>query len=63
MVNELLASRRLKAIVCHAPALAWEHVTQNAAPGELICITGSFYLAAEMRPLVLAKNRAAVSLV
>ncbi|HEX2473825.1 MAG TPA: folylpolyglutamate synthase/dihydrofolate synthase family protein, partial [Lacipirellulaceae bacterium] len=56
MMDELLASRGLKAIVCPTPALAWEHVTQNATPGERICITGSFYLAAEMRPLV--KKRA-----
>jgi dihydrofolate synthase/folylpolyglutamate synthase len=53
-VNYVLAERGLKATVCPTPATAWEHVCQTAAAGELVCITGSFYLAAEMRPLVLA---------
>ncbi|MEX0641677.1 MAG: folylpolyglutamate synthase/dihydrofolate synthase family protein [Pirellulales bacterium] len=42
--------------VCRTPADAWQHVLQSALPAELLCITGSFYLAAEMRPLVLAKQ-------
>jgi dihydrofolate synthase/folylpolyglutamate synthase len=40
--------------VCPTPGAAWQFVTQTAVPGELVTITGSFYLAAEMRPLVLA---------
>jgi len=36
------------------PADAWEHARESALPGELVCITGSFFLAAELRPLVLA---------
>ena len=37
------------------PREAWRHVCQTAIAGELVCITGSFYLAAEMRPLLLAR--------
>jgi len=32
---------------------AWQHFCQTAIPHEQVCITGSFYLAAEMRRLVL----------
>ena len=34
------------------PSQAWQYVLQTAVPGEMVCIAGSFYLAAEMRPLV-----------
>ena len=43
-------------VVCPSPLEAWRHVLQSAAPRELVCITGSFYLAAEMRPLLLARD-------
>jgi dihydrofolate synthase/folylpolyglutamate synthase len=36
------------------PAYAWKTVRQLAGPWDLICVTGSFFLAAEMRELVLA---------
>jgi dihydrofolate synthase / folylpolyglutamate synthase len=39
--------------VCPTPAEAWQAVSRVAEPGELVCITGSFFLVAEMRPLVL----------
>jgi dihydrofolate synthase/folylpolyglutamate synthase len=42
--------------VCPAPADAWRHVVQSTRPGELVCITGSFYLAAEMRPILLHRE-------
>jgi dihydrofolate synthase/folylpolyglutamate synthase len=45
-------SRDIK--VVETPQQAWQHVIETSLPGERICITGSFYLAAEMRPLVLA---------
>jgi dihydrofolate synthase / folylpolyglutamate synthase len=35
------------------PQQAWRHVIETSIPGERICITGSFFLAAEMRRLVL----------
>jgi dihydrofolate synthase/folylpolyglutamate synthase len=39
--------------VIPTPREAWRHVCQTAIPNERVCITGSFYLAAEMRRLVL----------
>jgi dihydrofolate synthase/folylpolyglutamate synthase len=47
-------------VAIHAdPRMAWEHVCRSAEPGELVCIAGSFYLAAEMRPMVTARQDAA----
>jgi dihydrofolate synthase/folylpolyglutamate synthase len=37
-----------------APAEAWEAARNLSGAEDLICITGSFFLAAEVRPLVLA---------
>ena len=34
------------------PAEAWQHIRQAAKPDDLICITGSFFLAGEMRKLL-----------
>jgi folylpolyglutamate synthase/dihydropteroate synthase len=36
------------------PAAAWELAQRWAAPDELACITGSFFIAAEMRGLATA---------
>lgn len=36
------------------PAEAWAYARQTAQPAERVCIAGSFFLAAEMRPLVTA---------
>jgi dihydrofolate synthase / folylpolyglutamate synthase len=38
--------------ICRTPAAAWEFVRRTASPSHLICITGSFFLAAEMRALI-----------
>ncbi len=38
------------------PAEAWQQALQLAGPEDLICITGSVFLAGEMRPLVLAQQ-------
>jgi dihydrofolate synthase/folylpolyglutamate synthase len=40
--------------VSPTPRDAWQNVCRTAIPQEQVCITGSFYLAAEMRPLVLS---------
>jgi dihydrofolate synthase/folylpolyglutamate synthase len=45
-------------IVCKTPREAWLEATKTTRPREQICITGSFYLAAEMRPLILAAQAA-----
>jgi dihydrofolate synthase/folylpolyglutamate synthase len=36
------------------PGQAWQIARRLAGPDDLVCITGSFFLAAELRPLVLA---------
>jgi dihydrofolate synthase/folylpolyglutamate synthase len=43
-------------IVCDTPRDAWATVCSTTTRDELVCVAGSFYLAAEMRPLVLATN-------
>jgi dihydrofolate synthase / folylpolyglutamate synthase len=43
--------------VCATPRDAWENARQSAMPDELVCIAGSFYLAAELRPLAIASGR------
>ena len=52
LLRDVLAGRPGELTVCPTPQLAWKHVQQTSVPRELVCITGSFYLAAEMRPLV-----------
>jgi dihydrofolate synthase/folylpolyglutamate synthase len=36
------------------PVDAWRHAQETAISGERICIAGSFFLAAELRPMVLS---------
>lgn len=43
------------------PRDAWQAAVRSAAPGECICIAGSFFLAAEMRPLVIQHYAAETS--
>ncbi len=38
--------------ICESPADAWRQVQSLAQPDDLICITGSFFLAAEMRAVM-----------
>jgi dihydrofolate synthase/folylpolyglutamate synthase len=42
-----------------APREAWDAACRSAEPGELVTVAGSFYLAAELRPLILARQNAA----
>jgi dihydrofolate synthase/folylpolyglutamate synthase len=37
------------ATLCPSPVAAWEAAAQLVGPDDLLCITGSFFLAAEMR--------------
>lgn len=43
----------LQVEVCATPGEAWEAACRGAAPGELVVVAGSFYLAAELRSLIL----------
>jgi dihydrofolate synthase / folylpolyglutamate synthase len=47
------AERRID--VCATPRDAWDTARRGAEVGQWLCIAGSFYLAAEMRPFVLAR--------
>jgi dihydrofolate synthase/folylpolyglutamate synthase len=50
-VGEELGAPRA-CIVAPDPAAAWESAQGEASPDDLICITGSFFLAAELRAVV-----------
>jgi dihydrofolate synthase/folylpolyglutamate synthase len=54
-VEELLAlvppAERAKCVPCADPPAAWQAVARVVGPDDLVCVTGSFYLAAEMRRL------------
>ena len=38
--------------LCETPAQAWEQARAAASPEDLICVTGSFFLAAEVRAMI-----------
>lgn len=57
---EELAALALKttgaaADVCLDPAAAWQRVQELAAESDLVCVTGSFFIAAEMRGQIAAR--------
>ena len=37
---------------CATPATSWNWVTTRASPDDLICVTGSFFIVAEIRPQI-----------
>jgi dihydrofolate synthase/folylpolyglutamate synthase len=45
---------------CDTPAEAWQTVKRLASPDDLVCVTGSFFLAAEVRQAI-ASNGASSS--
>jgi len=47
--------------ICVPPRAAWDMVCRTAEAGELACVAGSFFLAAEMRPMLLAQQDAAAT--
>ncbi len=55
--SETPISRPVSIEILSNPAAAWQHAHDTAQPTELICITGSFFLAAELRPLVMGALR------
>jgi dihydrofolate synthase/folylpolyglutamate synthase len=46
------AAGDVPATPCPAPAAAWEAARAAAGPDDLVCITGSVFLAGELRPLL-----------
>jgi len=52
IVSNAALKSKTEVVSCPTPQAAWQFATSSAAPGESICIAGSFYLAAEMRPLI-----------
>jgi dihydrofolate synthase/folylpolyglutamate synthase len=47
---ELARESGLAATPCPTPAEAYQGARANAAPGDIVCITGSVFLAGELRP-------------
>jgi dihydrofolate synthase / folylpolyglutamate synthase len=43
------------ATACPSPAVAWQAARAAARPDDLLCVTGSVFLAGEMRPLLTAE--------
>jgi dihydrofolate synthase/folylpolyglutamate synthase len=41
--------------LCPSPVAAWESVRNAAQPDDLVCVTGSVFLAGEMRPLIVSE--------
>ena len=48
--------------VCPAPVEAWRAARASAKPEDIICITGSVYLAGELRSLLLSESPVAPAL-
>jgi dihydrofolate synthase/folylpolyglutamate synthase len=41
---------------CDSPVTAWSKYQAIAAPDDLVCVAGSFFLAAEIRPIIATEN-------
>ncbi len=55
LAEHFLAQESRAAIAVHPnPSAAWQYVRESAAPSDLLCATGSLFLAAELRPLIRA---------
>jgi dihydrofolate synthase/folylpolyglutamate synthase len=57
LIRDELAKQNCTATVVieHSlPSEAWRAARQSAKPDDLICVTGSFFIAAELRHLLLA---------
>ena len=53
-VAEAVGRNPIDVVMRPTPKEAWQFAIDSAAPHECICIAGSFYLAAEMRPFIQA---------
>lgn len=52
IVGQVSAGKPMEIVLCPTPKSAWRFATESCVPGEWVCIAGSFYLAAELRPLI-----------
>jgi len=52
-IAELLRPSQVPCTICPDPAEAWQAAWSAARPEDLICITGSVFLAGELRPIVM----------
>jgi dihydrofolate synthase / folylpolyglutamate synthase len=59
LFREACGHRRVTA--CAMPHDAWLEALKQTEPDELVCIAGSFFLAAELRPIVLSWSAATAS--
>jgi dihydrofolate synthase/folylpolyglutamate synthase len=57
LASLLRSQSDLPCTLCPTPVLAWELASTLAGPDDLICITGSVYLAGDLRPLLLKVGR------
>ncbi len=56
LAEVLRAVSDLPHTVCGDPAAAWEQARAAARPEDVICVTGSVFLAGELRPLLLGND-------
>ena len=54
LARQVAANNDVRPQVFGNPASAWSRYWQDAQPDDLVCIAGSFFLAAELRPLISA---------
>jgi dihydrofolate synthase / folylpolyglutamate synthase len=49
---------QMQSVQCSSSAEAWQRVREEASPSDLICVTGSVFLAGEMRPIIRGERTA-----
>ena len=54
--EELAAMAPAESFCCVEPVQAWQRARAEAAPGDMICVTGSVFLAGELRPTIMAES-------
>lgn len=52
----LPADKRARGVACGESAEAWRRARAEANTGDLICVTGSVFLAGELRPIIVAAS-------
>jgi dihydrofolate synthase/folylpolyglutamate synthase len=55
-IAELLRPAQVPCTICENPTQAWQAARAAARPEDLICITGSVFLAGELHPLVMGET-------